>query len=67
MTYDDVMELFDRQMVIVRLSLATSFKRYATRKEETIAYFSKQTGIPSSHFEDRLIKQQVKELYGIGS
>jgi hypothetical protein len=62
MSYEEIMDLFDRQMNIVSVSLATSFKRYASRRDETIAYFSKQTGIPASHFEDRLTEKMVKEL-----
>ena len=62
MTYEEIMDLFDRQMNIVDMKLAISFSRYAVARDETIAYFSKQTGIPASHFEDRLTEQMVKEL-----
>ena len=62
MTRDQIMDLFDRQMNIVSISLGTSFRKYATRRDETIEYFSKQTGIPAQEFEDRLVEKMVKDL-----
>lgn len=62
MTRDQIMDLFDRQMKIVELSLHVSFGKYAARRDETIAYFSEETGIPASEFEDRLTKKMIKEL-----
>jgi hypothetical protein len=61
-TVEQMLELFDRQMNIVSMSLATSFSRYATRRDETIKEFASHFGVPEQVFEDRLIQKQVAGL-----
>lgn len=65
MTVDQVMDLFDQQMRIVDLKLNSSFKKWADARDQTIRYFSDQTGIPADKFEDRLMQRQIKSLTGI--
>ena len=64
MTVDQVMALFDQQMRIVDLKLNSSFRKWATARDETIEYFSSRTGIPAEQFEDRLMQRQIRELTG---
>lgn len=61
-TYEDVMELFDRQIEFDRLHLATSFKRWANTRDSTIEFFNKRTGIPKEHFERRLLDPMIEQL-----
>jgi hypothetical protein len=61
-TVEEMFELFDRQMNIVSMSLATSFRKYATRRDETVAEFAAHFGVPEQVFEDRLIQKQVEGL-----
>lgn len=65
-TYEDVMELFDRQIEIDKLKLATSFKRWADARDNTIEFFNKRTGIPKEHFERRLLDPMIEQLRGTG-
>ena len=62
MTYEEVMQLFDQQMNIVKLKLNRSFRAYATSRDETIEYFSQRTGIPKQDFEHRLLREQLEYL-----
>ena len=59
---DEMFELFDRQMNIVSMSLATSFRKYATRRDETIAQYATHFGVPAEVFEDRLLEKQAEDL-----
>jgi hypothetical protein len=61
-TAEEMFELFDQQMNIVSLSLATSFRKYATRRDETIEQFANHFRVPAKLFEDRLIEKQIEEL-----
>jgi hypothetical protein len=61
-TAEEMFELFDRQMNIVSLSLATSFRKYATRRDETIEEFASHFGLPKKLFEDRLLQKQIESL-----
>ena len=62
-TREEMLDLFDRQMRIVELSLAVSFNKFATRKEETIQEFSNFFNVPKQVFEDHAKQEHIKKMW----
>lgn len=61
-TMDELREMFLHDHRIVEMSLATSFSKYATRRDELIKTYSRLTTLPESHFENILTDEMAKVL-----
>ena len=64
MTKEDVFNLFRKDHKIVEISLATSYRKYATRRDQLITDYYEATGIPKEEFETLLAMDLYEELNG---
>jgi hypothetical protein len=64
MTKDRIMELFleDMKQPAIQLALHSSFRKYATRRDQLIDIYSTKTGIPADEFHTAIAMENFKDL-----
>lgn len=62
-TLDEMLQMFENDhRRYAEPALHRSFSKYADRRDELIAQYSKHFKVPEKVFEDRLLEEQIRNL-----